>query len=104
MAKRLFVGNLPWSATDADLKELFSQAGNVSSVQVILHRDTGRSKGYAFVEMSTDEEAARAVEMFNGKDMAGRPLVVNEARPMEPRAPRRDFRGGGGNDRGGRDY
>ncbi len=95
MGKRLFVGNLPYSANDAELKETFSQAGTVESAQVIIEKMTGRSKGFGFVEMATDEEAAKAIELLNGKDFAGRPLVVNEARPMEPRAPRQGGFGGG---------
>ena len=88
MAKKLYVGNLPYSATDDVLKETFSAAGNVASATIIMDRATGRSKGFGFVEMSSDEEALKAIEMFNGKDMDGRALTVNEARPMEPRAPR----------------
>jgi RNA recognition motif-containing protein len=98
MAMRLYVGNLPYSTTDEDLKNLFSQSGTVSSATVIMDKMTGRSKGFGFVEMSTDEEAKAAIESFNGKDMDGRPLTVNEARPMEPRAPRT---GGGGGYGGG---
>jgi RNA recognition motif-containing protein len=101
MGKRLFVGNLPYSANDAELKEIFSQVGTVESAQVIIEKMTGRSKGFGFVEMATDEEAAKAVETLNGKDFSGRPLVVNEARPMEPRAPRQGGFGGG---RGGDNY
>lgn len=97
MAMRLYVGNLPYSTTDDDLKNTFSQAGTVSSATVIMDKMTGRSKGFGFVEMSSDEEAKAAIEMFNGKDMDGRPLTVNEARPMEPRAPRSGGGFGGGN-------
>lgn len=89
MAKKLFVGNLAWSVRDESLKETFSAAGNVESASVITDKMTGRSKGFGFVEMATDEEAQKAVEMFNGKEIEGRALTVNEARPMEPRAPRR---------------
>ena len=97
MAKKLYVGGLPYSTTDDSLKEAFSQAGTVESATVISDRMTGRSKGFGFVEMSTDEEAQKAIEMFNGKDFEGRKLTVNEARPMEER-PRRTggFSGGGG--------
>jgi len=103
MAKKLYVGGLPYSTTEATLKEMFSAAGSVESATVIIDRMTNRSKGFGFVEMSSDEEAQKAIEMFNGKDMEGRNITVNEARPMEPRAPRqggfnRD-RGFGGGDR-----
>lgn len=98
MANKLYVGNLPYSTTEDILKEMFAAAGTVSSATVITDRMSGRSKGFGFVEMSTDEEAQKAIEMFNGKDLDGRQIVVNEARPMEER-PRRDFNGGG--NRGG---
>ena len=88
MQNRLYVGNLPWSATDDSLREFFAAAGSVQSATVISDRDSGRSKGFGFVEMSTEEEAQKAIEMFNGKDMDGRPIVVNIARPKEERAPR----------------
>ncbi len=88
MAKKLYVGNLPYSANDESLKETFSAAGSVESANVIMDRMTGRSRGFGFVEMSTDEDAQKAIEMFNGKDMGGRALTVNEAKPMEARAPR----------------
>ncbi|MEK7132733.1 MAG: RNA-binding protein [Patescibacteria group bacterium] len=100
MAKKLYVGGLPYSTTDAELKDAFSQAGSVASAVVIMDKMSGRSKGFGFVEMSSDEEAQKAIELMNGKDFGGRTLTVNEARPMEER-PRRDFRSGGGNDRGG---
>jgi len=99
MAKKLYVGGLPYSTTDAELKDAFSQAGTVASAVIIIDKMSGRSKGFGFVEMSSDEEAQKAIELMNGKDFGGRTLTVNEARPMEER-PRRDFRGGG-NDRGG---
>ncbi|MDP3994059.1 MAG: RNA-binding protein [Candidatus Doudnabacteria bacterium] len=102
MAKKLYVGSLPYKTTDSELSELFSQAGTVSSASVISDKFSGRSKGFGFVEMSSDEEAAKAIEMFNGHEMDGRTIVVNEARPMQPRAPRRDF--GGGGSRGGGGY
>lgn len=98
MANKLYVGNLPYSTTEDILKEMFAAAGTVSSATVITDRMSGRSKGFGFVEMSTDEEAQKAIEQFNGKDLDGRQIVVNEARPMEER-PRRDFNGGG--NRGG---
>ena len=100
MAKKLYVGGLPYSTTDAELKDAFSQAGSVTSAVVIMDKMTGRSKGFGFVEMSSDVEATKAIDMFNGKDFGGRSITVNEARPMEDR-PRRDFRGGGGNGGGG---
>jgi RNA recognition motif-containing protein len=100
MGKKLYVGNLPYSATDAILAEVFGQAGTVESAKVITDRDTGRSKGFGFVEMASDAEAQTAISQFNGADFEGRTLTVNEARPMEPRAPRsfggEDRRGGGG--------
>lgn len=99
MAKKLYVGSLPYKTTQDDLQNLFSQAGTVVSATVISDKFSGRSKGFGFVEMASDEEATKAIEMFNGQEMEGRAIVVNEARPLEPRAPRRDFSGGGG--RGG---
>ncbi len=102
MAKKLYVGNLPYNVTDDQLRDLFSQAGTVSSASVIADRMTGRSKGFGFVEFADDAEADKAVEMFNEKDWGGRPMVVNEARPMEPRAPRQGgFSGGRGGQGGG---
>ena len=91
MTVRLFVGNLPFSATQVEVKSLFSQAGEVSNCEVVMDKMTNRSRGFAFVEMPSQEDANRAIEMFNGKDMNGRSLTVNEARPREERAPRRDF-------------
>ena len=101
MAKKLYVGGLSYDTTDATLKETFAQAGTVESATVIIDRMSGRSKGFGFVEMSSDEEAQKAIEMFNGKEIDGRNVTVNEARPMEPRAPRQ---GGGGFNRGGRGF
>lgn len=102
MGKKLYVGGLPYSTTDNALKDAFTQAGAVSSAIIIMDKMTGRSKGFGFVEMVNDEDAAKAIEMFNGKDFEGRNLTVNEARPMEARPPRRDFnRGGGSGDFGG---
>lgn len=89
MSKRLYVGNLPYSATQDSLRDAFSKAGTVESVTVITDKISGRSKGFGFVEMTKDEDADKAIAMWNGKDMDGRSLTVNEARPMEPRAPRR---------------
>lgn len=92
MATRLFVGSLAWATTDDSLKEFFSGVGTVVSANVIVDRETNRSKGFGFVEMSSDEEAKAAVEQLNGKDLDGRPIVVNEARPREER-PRPSFSG-----------
>lgn len=101
MGKKLFVGNLPFSADDAALQHIFSQAGTVESAKVITDRDSGRSKGFGFVEMSSDAEAADAISKFHGADYDGRAMTVNEARPMAPRENRGGGFGGGGN-RGGR--
>ncbi len=87
MAKRIYVGGLPYSTTEAALREHFSQAGTVASATVIMDKMTGRSKGFGFVEMSSDEEADKAISQLNGAELEGRKLTVNEARPMEPRAP-----------------
>jgi cold-inducible RNA-binding protein len=94
MAKKLYVGGLPYSTRDENLKETFSQAGNVESATVIMDRMSGRSKGFGFVEFSSDEEAQKAIEMFDGTDLGGRTIKVNEARPMEER-PKRDSNNGG---------
>jgi RNA recognition motif-containing protein len=88
MAKKLYVGGLSYDTTEATLKETFAQAGTVETAVVITDRMSGRSKGFGFVEMSSDEEAKKAIELFNGKEIDGRSVTVNEARPMEPRAPR----------------
>lgn len=99
---RLYVGSLPYSTTDDQLKTHFSQAGNVVSAAVIIDKMSGRSKGFGFVEMGSAEEAQKAIEMFDGKEMDGRTIVVNVARPMEARAPRTGgFGGGGSRGRGG---
>ena len=87
MAKKLYVGNLSYNINNDSLKDMFSQAGTVESATIIMDKMTGRSKGFGFVEMSSDEEAQKGIEMFDGKEMEGRALTVNEARPMEPRAP-----------------
>jgi RNA recognition motif-containing protein len=100
MATKLFVGGLAWATTDEKLKEFFSQAGTVVSANVIHDKFTGKSKGFGFVEMSTDEEAQAATEKLNGQSLDGRSIVVNEARPLQPRENR--FQGGG--DRGGSRY
>lgn len=100
MAKKLFVGGLSYETKEETLKETFSQAGTVESSTIIIDKISGRSKGFGFVEMSSDEEAQKAIEMFNGKEIDGRSVTVNEARPLEARPPRRDsFGGGGGRDR-----
>jgi len=101
MAKKLYVGGLSYGTNDATLKSAFEAAGTVESATIIIDKMTNRSKGFGFVEMSTDEEAAKAIEMFDGKELDGRTVKVNEAKPMEPRAPRtggynRDNRGGSG--------
>lgn len=85
MATRLFVGSLAWATNDDSLKDFFSAVGTVVSANVIMDRESGRSKGFGFVEMSSDEEAKKAVSELNGKDLDGRPIVVNEARPREER-------------------
>lgn len=99
MSKKLFVGGLPFATTSDDLKNHFSAAGNVVSAQVITDKFSGRSKGFGFVEMGSDEEANKAMEMFNGADLGGRTLAVNEARPKTEGGSRGGFGGG----RGGRD-
>ncbi len=94
MATRLFVGNLPYSATDDQLQQHFAQAGNVVSANVVTDRQTGRSRGFGFVEMGSEEDAQNAVNTLNGSDMDGRAIVVSEARAREERAPRQGgFRG-----------
>lgn len=100
MGKKLYVGNLPFSATDQTLMDTFSQCGKVESAKIITDRDSGRSKGFGFVEMSSDEEAQTAISKFNGVDFEGRAMTVNEARPMAPRENRGFGGGGGGRDRG----
>ena len=96
MGNKLYVGNLPYSYRDSDMEQAFSQYGTVSSAKVMMERDTGRSKGFGFVEMSNDAEAQAAIAGMNGQQIGGRGLVVNEARPMEARAPRSGGFGGGG--------
>ncbi len=100
MGNKLYVGNLPYSVRDSDLEQSFGQFGAVTSAKVMMERDTGRSKGFGFVEMGSDAEAQAAIEGMNGAPLGGRSLVVNEARPMEPRPPRT---GGGGYGGGGRE-
>jgi hypothetical protein len=96
MGNKLYVGNLPYSYRDSDMEQAFSQYGTVSSAKVMMERDTGRSKGFGFVEMSNEAEAKAAIEGMNGQQNGGRGLVVNEARPMESRPPRTGGFGGGG--------
>ena len=96
MGKKLYVGNLPFNTTDESLQEIFAQAGNVQSAKIITDRDTGRSKGFGFVEMSSDAEAADAIQKFNGAEYGGRNMTVAEARPMAPREGGGGHRGGGG--------
>lgn len=97
MAKKLYVGSLSYNTNQDGLRDAFAQAGTVESASIITDKMTGRSKGFGFVEMATDEEAQKAIEMWNGKDLDGRTLIVNEARPLEERPPRRE----GGFNRGG---
>jgi RNA recognition motif-containing protein len=97
MESKLYVGNLPYNTTEDDLRNLFGQAGTVKSASVIKDRETGRSKGFGFVEMGTEAEAQQAISQFNGQLFNGRPLKVNAARPPEPRS------GGGGYNRSGGD-
>lgn len=97
MGKKLYVGNLPYSATEQNLVDTFAKCGTVDSAKIIMDRDSGRSKGFAFVEMSSDAEAQTAISQLNGTDWEGRALTVSEAKPMAPR----ENRGGGGGGRGG---
>ncbi len=101
MGNKLYVGNLPYSVRDNDLEQAFGQYGGVTSAKVMMERDTGRSKGFGFVEMGSDAEAQAAIAGMNGQSLGGRSLVVNEARPMEARPPRT---GGGGYGGGGGGY
>ena len=102
MGSKLYVGNLPYSVQDSDLQQSFGQFGSVSSAKVMMDRETGRSKGFGFVEMGSDAEAQAAISGMNGQPLGGRSIVVNEARPMEARPPRSGgFGGGGGGDGGG---
>ena len=102
MGNKLYVGNLPYSVRDGDLEQAFGQFGAVTSAKVMMERDTGRSKGFGFVEMASDAEAQAAIQGMNGQALGGRNVVVNEARPMEPRPPRFGGGGGGGGFGGGR--
>ncbi|MCU4120347.1 RNA recognition motif domain-containing protein [Variovorax sp. N23] len=101
MGNKLYVGNLPYSVRDGDLEQAFGQFGAVTSAKVMMERDTGRSKGFGFVEMGSDAEAQAAINGMNGQPLGGRSVVVNEARPMEARPPRSGGYGGGGGGYGG---
>ncbi len=100
MGKKLYAGNLPYTITEEELNTFFAQAGAVESVRIIIDRDTGRSKGFGFVEMATDEEAKKAIETLNGQDVGGRPIKINEANPQE-RRPGGGMSAGGGYGGGG---
>ena len=104
MGNKLYVGNLPYSFRDEDLQQAFSAHGSVTSAKVMMERDTGRSKGFGFVEMGSDAEAQAAISGMTGQQFGGRGLVVNEARPMEPRPPRTGGGGFGGGAGGGGGY
>ena len=99
MGNKLYVGNLPYSISEEDLKSHFQQYGEVASVKIVTDRDTGRAKGFGFIEMGSDEEAKKAINGADGQDFSGRPLKVNEAKPQESRSG-----GGGGRGRGGNNY
>ena len=101
MGNKLYVGNLPYTVRDEDLQQSFGEYGSITSAKVMMERDTGRSKGFGFVEMGSDAEAQAAINGLNGQQYGGRGLVVNEARPMEPRAPRSGGFGGGAGGGGG---
>ncbi len=105
MGKKLYVGNLPYSTDDSSLQNMFEGAGSVASARVIVDRATGRSKGFGFVEMNSDDDAAKAISQIDGKEIDGRKVRVSEAKPQEPRENRggggRGFGGGGGGGRGG---
>jgi len=104
MAKKLYVGGLPYTTTDAELRDAFAAQGAVESANVIIDKMTGRSRGFGFVTMPNDDEATKAIDTMNGADLGGRTIMVNEARPLEDRPPRREggFRNDRGGDRGGR--
>jgi len=104
MGNKLYVGNLPYSFRDDDLQQAFAAHGTVTSAKVMMERDTGRSKGFGFVEMGSDAEAQTAINAMNGQQYGGRGIVVNEARPMEPRPPRSGGGGGYGGGSGGGGY
>ena len=100
MGTKIYVGNLPWRATDAQLSQLFGNHGEVVDAKIVTDRETGRSRGFGFVEMATDDDATNAIAQFNGQEYDGRNMVVNEARPREDRARsnsgRTNYSGGGG--------
>ena len=96
MATKLYVGGLPYSTSQDELQEAFAKAGAVVSASIIMDKMTGRSRGFGFVEMSSDDDAQKAIEMWNGQDFGGRKLTVNEAKPLEARATRKGGYGGGG--------
>jgi RNA recognition motif-containing protein len=102
MAKKLYVGNLSYGTTDESLNAAFAQIGAVESASVLKDKMTGRSRGFGFVTMTNDDEAAKAIDALNGTELDGRKLTVNEAKPMTERPPRRDFNSRGGNDYGSR--
>jgi cold-inducible RNA-binding protein len=104
MSMKLYVGNLAFSTSSEDLQQLFGQVGTVETATVIEDRETGRSRGFGFVEMASKEDGQKAIEQFNGTDLNGRNLTVNEARPREDRGNRGGGRGYGGNRGGGRNY
>lgn len=101
MAKRLYIGGLPYTTSEETLRDAFSKAGAVANASIVTDKMTGRSRGFGFVEMVNDADADKAIEMWNGKELDGRALTVNEARPLEARAPRRGGFGGGRGDFGG---
>jgi len=103
MGNKLYVGNLPYSVRDEDLQQSFGAFGSITSAKVMMERDTGRSKGFGFVEMGSDAEAQAAIAGMNGQSLGGRSITVNEARPMEARPPRTGGFGGGGGGYGGGD-
>ena len=104
MGKKLYVGNLPYTVTEEELQTFFAPAGTVESARLIIDRDTGRSKGFGFVEMSTDEEAKKAIETLNGQSMGDRALKISEAHPQEQRGGAGGGRGFGGGSGGGRGF
>jgi RNA recognition motif-containing protein len=101
MGRRLYVGNLPYNTSEDDLRELFATAGAVDTVSVVIDRETGRARGFAFVEMATDEDAQNAISKLHDQPLGGRPLTVNEARPQGQGGGRGGRSGGGGGGRGG---
>ncbi|MDP3254119.1 MAG: RNA-binding protein [Hydrogenophaga sp.] len=104
MGNKLYVGNLPYTVRDEDLQQSFGAFGSITSAKVMMERDTGRSKGFGFVEMGSDAEAQAAITGMNGQSLGGRSITVNEARPMEARPPRTGGYGGGGDRSGGGGY